>query len=67
MRSFIKWEGNKSHSLKHILPHIPKYNTYYEPFLGSGALFLSLAPEKWVINDINKDLYSIWGGLVQIS
>lgn len=34
--------------------------TYIEPFLGSGALFLNLEPEKWIINDLNKDNINIW-------
>jgi len=60
MKTFIKWQGNKTRSIKHILPRIPTFNTYFEPFLGSGALFLSLAPQKWLINDINSDLYRVW-------
>lgn len=61
LKTFIKWSGNKSKHLRHILPYIPnEYNTYYEPFVGSGALFLSLQPEKWVINDLNKDLINCW-------
>lgn len=53
--------GNKSKHLRHILPHIPnKYNTYIEPFIGSGALFLRLKPDKWIINDLNKDLINVW-------
>lgn len=61
LKTFIKWSGNKSKHLRHILPYIPKdYNTYFEPFIGSGALFLKLQPEKWVINDLNKDLINCW-------
>ena len=61
LKTFIKWSGNKSKNLKYIIPHIPKeYNTYIEPFVGSGALLLNLQPNKWIINDINKDLINIW-------
>ena len=61
LKTFIKWSGNKSKHLRHILPYIPEeYNTYYEPFVGSGALFLHLQPKKWVINDLNKDLINCW-------
>lgn len=61
LKTFIRWMGNKSKHLRHILPYIPDdYNTYYEPFIGSGALFLTLHPEDWVINDLNKDLINCW-------
>lgn len=37
----LKWPGGKRNLLKHLLPLVPeKYNNYYEPFLGGGALFL---------------------------
>ena len=61
MKSFIRWMGNKQKHIRHFLPFIPsEYNTYIEPFLGSGSLFLHLAPEKWIINDLNKDLINSW-------
>jgi len=61
LKTFIRWMGNKSKHLRHIIPYIPdEYNTYYEPFVGSGALFLILQPKKWIINDLNKDLINIW-------
>ena len=27
------------------------FNTYIEPFVGSGAFFLHIQPTKWIIND----------------
>jgi DNA adenine methylase len=61
MKTFLRWNGNKTVHLKHILPFLPdKFNTYIEPFIGSGALFLFLQPSKWIISDINKDLINIW-------
>jgi DNA adenine methylase len=61
LKTFVRWSGNKSKHLRHILPYVPeKYNTYIEPFIGSGALFLKLEPEKWIINDLNKDLINVW-------
>ena len=57
MRTFIRRSGNKSKLVKKILPLIPDYNgTYIEPFVGTGAVFLNLEPQKWIINDINKEL-----------
>jgi len=61
LKTFIKWPGNKSKYLKYLVDHVPSdYNRYIEPFLGSGALFLSVRPKKWIINDINTDLIHIW-------
>lgn len=69
MKTFIRWQGNKSRYLKYIKENIPETVlddiesgeiTYIEPFLGSGALFLNLEPEKWIINDLNKDNINIW-------
>ena len=61
MKTFFKWQGNKSKHFKYILPELPsQYNTYIEPFIGSGALFLHLQPKKWIINDLNEDNISIW-------
>ena len=61
MITFIRRPGNKLKHLKHILPFIPEFEgTYIEPFVGTGALFLKITPNKWIINDINKDLMGIW-------
>ena len=61
LNPFIRWLGNKKRHLKHILPHVPdSYNTYIEPFIGGGSLFLRLKPKKWIINDINTELIDCW-------
>ena len=61
MKTFIRWYGNKSKYIKFILLHFPiSYNTYIEPFVGSGALFLNLQPKKWIINDLNTDITTLW-------
>lgn len=61
MKPFIKWEGSKYKHTRHIYSHIPKnYNTYIEPFIGGGAMFLKVKPTNWIINDINCDLVTLW-------
>jgi site-specific DNA-adenine methylase len=53
MKTFIRRPGNKSRYLKHIIPLIPEFTgTYYEPFLGTGAVYLHLLPEKAVLSYI---------------
>lgn len=40
---FVKWAGGKRHLLSHLLPLVPvRINSYYEPFLGGGALFFAM-------------------------
>ena len=54
---FIKWAGGKRKLLPIIKEYIPKnYNTYFEPFIGGGALFFNLQPENAVISESNKRL-----------
>jgi DNA adenine methylase len=61
MKTFIRRPGNKTKHVKKILPYIPEFEgNYIEPFVGTGALFLTLEPSKWIINDINKELIDIW-------
>jgi len=59
---FLKWPGGK----RWVAPLIAKLikpqlsGTYYEPFLGSGAVFFSLRPEKAVLSDVNEELISTY-------
>lgn len=57
VQPFLKWAGGKRQLLDEIRKYVPKgYNTYYEPFVGGGAVLFSLQPERAVINDINAEL-----------
>lgn len=57
----LKWPGGKREILKHILKHIPcNYRRYYEPFVGGGALFFRLAPERAMLGDKNRDLVNCY-------
>lgn len=57
----VKWVGGKRQLLQDILKHIPdRYSTYYEPFVGGGAVLFHLQPGKIVINDINEELMSVY-------
>jgi len=64
---FIKWVGGKRALLEQILPLLPKkFNNYYEPFIGGGAVFFELysngllKDRKIVISDINHDLINTY-------
>lgn len=54
---FVKWAGGKRQLLAQIKERMPdKYNNYYEPFVGGGAVIFGLLPANALINDINKAL-----------
>ncbi|TMN23154.1 DNA adenine methylase [Lentibacillus cibarius] len=58
---FLKWAGGKRQLLPEIRKYIPKkYNTYYEAFVGAGAVLFDLQPKQAVINDVNKDLVNVY-------
>ena len=56
----LKWVGGKRQLLDTIVPLIPEYTTYYEPFVGGGAVLFHLQPVKAVINDSNAELINIY-------
>jgi len=63
-RPFLKWAGGKSQLVPELLKHVPKkYGTYYEPFVGGGALFFALEPKKAVIGDMNQRLVNTYEAL----
>jgi DNA adenine methylase len=56
----LKWVGGKRQLLPEIKKYIPKYTTYYEPFVGGGAVLFELQPSKVVINDMNSELINVY-------
>lgn len=57
----LKWIGNKQKFAPTIIANFPKsYGTYFEPFIGSGAVLATLAPKKAVAGDVFKPLIEIW-------
>lgn len=57
---FLKWAGGKRQLLPEIKQHIPRLNTYYEPFVGAGAVLFELQPKRAVINDSNSELINCY-------
>lgn len=61
LKPLVKWVGGKRRMLATLHEHIPKsFGTYYEPFVGGGALWLSLLPQKAVITDSNEELINLY-------
>ena len=60
----IKYAGGKSREIEVIKRFIPEYKgKYIEPFLGGGALYFYLEPEKSIINDVNSKLIEFYLGI----
>lgn len=60
----LKWVGNKQRFAHEIISYFPSdFQTYYEPFLGSGAVLATLAPHRAVGSDVFGPLMEIWCAL----
>jgi len=60
----LKWVGNKQRIAAQIIQRFPvTYNTFYEPFLGSGAIMATLCPQKGIGTDIYSPLIELWKAL----
>ena len=63
-KPFVKWVGGKRQLLKQFRDlelYPPEFfdpieNTYYEPFVGGGAVFFDLLPEHAELSDLNREL-----------
>ena len=61
MKPLFKWSGGKSKEINKIINHIPKnYDTYFEPFVGGGALWLHLEHSPSVVNDNYYDVANFY-------
>lgn len=57
----VKWVGGKRQIIDQIIRRVPDtYCTYYEPFLGGGAVLFKLQPVKVVASDINIELINLY-------
>ncbi|MDY2794615.1 Dam family site-specific DNA-(adenine-N6)-methyltransferase [Peptostreptococcus anaerobius] len=58
---FVKWAGGKRQLLPKIKELLPeRFETYYEPFVGGGALLFELKKDGAIINDINLSLINAY-------
>lgn len=64
IKSPLRYPGGKSRALKRILPLVPYFEEYREPFVGGGSVFLALKEcypnKKYWINDLYFELYKFW-------
>ncbi|TMI63774.1 DNA adenine methylase [Candidatus Bathyarchaeota archaeon] len=62
---FVKWAGGKTSLLPELLPHVPhRLTSYYEPFLGGGALFFGICARTTSfsahLSDTNEELINAY-------
>jgi len=67
-KPFVKWVGGKRQLLQQfrdmdLYPPFgfdPETATYFEPFIGGGAMFFDLLPKKAVLSDMNLELVTAY-------
>lgn len=60
-KPFVKWAGGKRSIIDKLINLVPEdFKTYYEPFVGGGAMLYELQPKKAVINDYNTELMNVY-------
>jgi DNA adenine methylase len=58
---FLKWAGGKRWLTSRLSPlGDQKFDRYFEPFLGGGAMFFFLKPETAILSDLNSDLINTY-------
>ena len=67
-KPFVKWVGGKRQLLKQFRSLVlypperfdPVINRYFEPFVGGGAVFFDLLPDKAFLSDLNSELITTY-------
>lgn len=56
----IKWPGGKEKELKYIIPNVPTFNRFIEPFVGGGSVFMGINAEEYLVNDFSSELIELY-------
>lgn len=58
---FLKWAGGKRWFVQRYGSLFPRtFRRYFEPFLGGGAVYFYLRPEKAILGDVNPELIAAY-------
>ena len=60
LEPIVKWPGGKEKELKHILPNVPQFERFYEPFVGGGSVFMAIRAKEYHINDFSDELIDLY-------
>jgi DNA adenine methylase len=57
----VKWAGGKRRIMADLCSRLPaRFDGYFEPFFGGGALFFHLQPELARVSDVNGELVNLY-------
>jgi DNA adenine methylase len=64
---FIRYPGGKQRMVNCIIPYLPRKvsirGRFVEPFLGGGAVFFLIEPERALLADLNEELIILYRGI----
>lgn len=61
MNPVLKYRGGKQREIPEFIKEVPpRFDRYFEPFLGGGSVFFHLEPEQAVIGDVNSKLITFY-------
>lgn len=61
--AIIKWSGSKRLVAKQLARYFSPCDTYYEPFVGGGAMMPFARTDKGVASDIIPELIDLWDAI----
>jgi DNA adenine methylase len=60
LQPIVKWPGGKEKELKYIIPNMPEYKRFFEPFVGGGSVFMAMRAKEYYINDLSTELTTLY-------
>lgn len=62
IKPVLKWVGGKRQLMPFLMGHFPQRTpkTYYEPFIGGGAVLFHLQPKGAIVGDSNPELVNCY-------
>lgn len=63
LQPIVKWPGGKEKELKYILPNTPRFDRFFEPFVGGGSVFMAIHANEYFINDFSHELTALYNSI----
>ena len=63
LQPVIKWSGSKRTVATQLGEFFLPATTYYEPFVGGGAVFTAIRAKEYHINDLSNELISLYNNI----